>query len=230
MARINKMTMGVFTDVVGKFRNYPKFETFVKLRTKETSTNDLKRQLASYKRLVEKGRKEFEYLAVLEEVIMQNASLQAPLEMVFFRARQYVYVRCAFYRSDVVTSDVRVIVANVDKWKMPYTKLIKNQEFLALAEEKVREKMREVLANTELKLAELTAKREKANAEQVDKPSPKKSSAKKPTVKKPAAKKPAAKKSTTKKPDLVKAELAKPKPKPKVAVIQEDQEIESETK
>lgn len=224
MARVNKMISGVFSTINGNDKKIASYDAFLNSSGLKTNSANIKRYVDLYREEMDKERKKFEYFSALERVIMQQRSMDNISQIRVYKVREYLYARCPFYRDDVATKDVRILVDNAEFWPQSIAKIEKDEKFMKKAKEKLRKLMADILQDsiTKLELIQNELKRgTKKPAEKKEEPAkpaakkaaPKKAEAKKPAPKKPAAKKPAAKKV---------AEA----PKPKMAVIEETVEAE----
>lgn len=177
MARVNKMLSGVFSKIIGGENKMASYDAFLNSSKLKSSSSDFKRYVEQYREAIDKERKKFEYFSTLEKVIMQQASMDNMSQIKIFKIREYLYARCPFYRDDVVTKDVRVIVDNAEFWPQAISKLEADEKFMKKAKDKLRKQMNEILQDSIEKLLRIEFEQNK------------KPSAKKTTEKKPAAKK-----------------------------------------
>lgn len=114
MSRENKLTAGVFTQIVGNERTVPSYERFMKLQDSlKKPSKELKGLLTNYKSLITKNKVSFDIMARLEEVIMQmrvRDNLKfSDIKFIFVRD-QYIYARIPFYRGDKDLNEIRVLI------------------------------------------------------------------------------------------------------------------------
>jgi hypothetical protein len=147
MGRVNKKNEGVFVDLMGTDEKYSAFDVFINSNNPETMSTELETYVRDYKTIVEKHRKEFNKLSVLEEIIMQLRSrenLDIKLSIAGGGSNgtnMYVYARTHFYRKEKVAKDIRVVVDPLEFWqdkiKDSVEDLRKNKEFMNRATEKL---------------------------------------------------------------------------------------------
>lgn len=146
MGRVNKKNDGVFVDLIGTDEKFSAFDVFINNNPSQMS-DELKTYLNDYKSTVEKYRKEFNKLSVLEELIMQTRSREN-LDIKLSIAgggnsgtNMYIYARTHFYRKEKVAKDIRVVVDPVEFWsdkiKTSVEDLRKNKEFMTKATDKL---------------------------------------------------------------------------------------------
>lgn len=140
MARENKLTGGVFTEIVGtpeKLSSYDKFLN-VNIDLSIPHTEELVKHCNRYKDFISMLKPNFEKLAKLEGVIMQlRAKELINEEIKLSLVREYIYARTLFYREDKDTKDIRVIVGKTDVYGDDLDALSNNDEFLRIAKQKL---------------------------------------------------------------------------------------------
>lgn len=144
MARTNKTTAGVFTDIVGDANKFPSYDTFINTQDGlKKPSKDLKGFLNEYKSLVTKNKPIFERMANLEDVIMQIRTIENlnPNEIKFSIVREYIYARIPFHRRDKEAKDVRVIAGLVDVYGTNVDDYYKNPEFMDITTNKLKDAM-----------------------------------------------------------------------------------------
>lgn len=144
MSRHNRLTQIVFGDIVGTDSRVSKFSQF--LSTDESmdinETKELKDCKKLYTKLVTRHAKEFDDLAKLEEIIVQLRCRETVMEeFKLSKVREYIYARALFYRSEKDIKDIRVVVGRTDIWGEDMDTLLKNEKFVKLAVEKLRDAM-----------------------------------------------------------------------------------------
>lgn len=144
MGRVNKLTDGVFSDIVGTGKKVSSYDEFIShIETDSPKLTGLKK---TYEKTILENKKTFMKLAKLEEIILQTRSKESLLkgnikEMKLSLVREYIYARFPFYRKDVATKDIRVIVDKTDVWGDDLNVLMKKKNFIKLATEKLVEAM-----------------------------------------------------------------------------------------
>lgn len=154
MGRENRLTGGVFTEIVGtqdKISSYDKFLN-VNVDLDIPHTDELVKYCNQYKNHIRMMKTSFETLAKLEEVIMQLRSKETIMdELKLSLVREYIYARCLFYREGKGTKDIRVIVGKSDLHGTDIEKLTGDVEFMELAKEKLLKAMdSEITENTKI--------------------------------------------------------------------------------
>lgn len=148
MARINKTTAGVFTDIVGDSNKFPLYDTFIKTQDDlKKPSKDLKGFLSEYKTLVTNNKPMFERMANLEDVIMQMRTREnlTPIEIKFNIVREYIYARIPFHRRDKEAKDVRVIAGLVNVYGTNVDEYYKNPEFMDITTNKLKDAMTSII-------------------------------------------------------------------------------------
>ena len=148
MGRVNKFTDGVFTDIIGNHQQTPDYERFQNLqKTLGNPKGDLKKLLTAYDKHINENKSLFEKLALIEELVMQLRVRDyfANSDIKFNILREYIYARIPFYRTDKETKDIRVIVGLTEFYGEDTDALMKNEEFMVRAREKITSAMDEVI-------------------------------------------------------------------------------------
>jgi hypothetical protein len=149
MGRVNKMTEGVFTDLVGTATQISKYDEFINNIGNKPS-KDLKSLKTAYVNSINTNKDVFIKLAALEEVILQIRSRDEIMtgstdEVKLSLVREYLYARYPFYRKGMTTKDIRVIVDKSEFWGQDLNVLIKNTDFMTKAKEKLVSAMNEII-------------------------------------------------------------------------------------
>ena len=149
MGRVNKMTEGVFTDLVGTATQISKYDEFINNIGNKPS-KDLKSLKTAYVNSINTNKDAFIKLAALEEVILQIRSRDEIMtgstdEVKLSLVREYLYARYPFYRKGMTTKDIRVIVDKSEFWGQDLNVLIKNKDFMSKAKEKLVSAMNEII-------------------------------------------------------------------------------------
>lgn len=159
MGRVNKFTTGVFTDIVGNQKVRPQYDRFIKFKNtlNSKSSEKLNDLIKKYNAKITANKPVFRELANMEDAIMQIRSRENlnPKDIKLNVVREYIYARVPFHRKDTEAKNVRVIVGQVDDWnpwaendllgdiknlKRKHTyinELLKNNEFITIAKEKL---------------------------------------------------------------------------------------------
>jgi hypothetical protein len=145
MGRVNKLTDGVFVDIVGTAKEINLYTEF--LNNIDSKSKNLKSLRKEYDALTGQNKNLFEKLAKLEEVIMQIRAkeliMTGPSEVKLSLVREYLYARYPFYRKGMLTKDIRVIVDKSEFWGDNLNVLLKNKEFMSKATDKLSKAMDE---------------------------------------------------------------------------------------
>lgn len=149
MGRVNKLTDGVFTGIVGNASEVSTYDRFINLQRDLTNSGESDGLLKTYQTLVTENKTVFEQLASLEELVMQlrsrdNIGDDFKLSIV----REYIYARTPFFRRDKGTKDIRVIVGLTEFYGENMFNLMGNEEFVGKAISKLTDAMnQEIGAN-----------------------------------------------------------------------------------
>jgi hypothetical protein len=145
MGRVNKLTDGVFVDIVGTAKEINLYTEF--LNNIDSKSKNLKSLRKEYDALTGQNKNLFEKLAKLEEVIMQirakESIMTGPSDVKLSLVREYLYARYPFYRKGMLTKDIRVIVDKSEFWGDNLSVLLKNKEFMTKATDKLSKAMDE---------------------------------------------------------------------------------------
>lgn len=144
MSRVNKLTDGVFSDLVGTENQISKYDKF--LSNVDPKSKSLKNLKKEYEIMTGSNKNLFNKLAKLEEVILQIRAKESMVnggteELKLSLVRDYLYARYPFYRKGMTTKDIRVIVDKSEFWGEDLDRLTKNKEFITKAIEKLEKVM-----------------------------------------------------------------------------------------
>lgn len=157
MGRVNRETEGVFTDIVGTTSELSSYDVFLRNES-VTQSKVLKDYVEKYKKMIDKNRVTFDNLARLEEIIMQLRSRERISDIKLSLVRQYIYARCSFFRKGKTAKDIRVIVDNVEFWEENMDNLLKNDDFMTKAKNKLIKAMDIEIENNIDEYKQLTSK------------------------------------------------------------------------
>ena len=146
MGRVNKLTDGVFADLVGTSKEIDKYDEF--LNCIDSKSKNLKNLRKEYEIMTGSNKKLFNKLAKLEEIILQIRAKESMVnggteELKLSLVRDYLYARYPFYRKGMTTKDIRVIVDKSEFWGDNLNVLLKNKEFMSKATDKLSKAMDE---------------------------------------------------------------------------------------
>jgi len=144
MGRINKLTEGVFAEMVGTSKEISKYDEF--LNNIDSKSKNLKNLRKDYENMTGSNKDLFNKLSKLEETILQIRSRESmmtgPPDLIKLSlVREYLYARYPFYRKGMTTKDIRVIVDKSEFWGGDLNILVKNKEFMSKAIEKLQKAM-----------------------------------------------------------------------------------------
>lgn len=140
----NKITNGVFIDLIGSDTQVPSYDVFTNYEN-TNKNKKLSKYTKEYKDLITKHKSTIIRMASLEEIIMQLRSVEElntntiKLSLV----RDYIYARAPFFRLGKVTKDIRIIVDRSEFWSTDLDSLLTNQEFMNKAQKKLLDAMNE---------------------------------------------------------------------------------------
>jgi hypothetical protein len=143
MGRVNKLTEGVFTNIVGNSSQISGYDQFISYGDSLSSSKELNQFTSMYRDVITKMKTEFEKIAQLEKIVMQLRSRDNIDDIKLSVVREYVYARCSFYRDDKSTKDIRVIVEKTEFCGQDVDKLLGNKEFMSRAKDKLTSAMNE---------------------------------------------------------------------------------------
>lgn len=141
MGRFNKATEGVFTDIVGGGTQIASYDSFINYGTDLKNSKELKKYTKQYSDLIMENKNTFLKLSKLEEVIMQQRSMENIDDIKLSLVREYIYARCPFYRKGKLSKDIRVIVDKSEFYEESVEDLPKNKAFMDRAIEKLKKAM-----------------------------------------------------------------------------------------
>jgi hypothetical protein len=147
MGRVNKLTDGVFTGIVGNASEVSTYDRFINLQGDLTNSKESNEFLREYQTVITENKVAFDRLSSLEEIIMQLRSRDSigddfKLSIV----REYIYARTPFFRRDKGTKDIRVIVGLTEFYGEDTRKLMGNDEFVQKATTKLTDAMNQEIS------------------------------------------------------------------------------------
>ena len=134
MGRVNKLTEGVFAEMVGTSKEISKYDEFV--NNIDSKSKSLKNLRKDYENMTGSNKNLFSKLAKLEETILQIRAKESMMTgqtdlIKLSLVREYLYARYPFYRKGMTTKDIRVIVDKSEFWGEDLNILVKNKEFMS---------------------------------------------------------------------------------------------------
>jgi hypothetical protein len=148
MGRFNKLTEGVFTDVVRTNSQISKVDVFLNCGDSIDPSKRLMSYTNKYRRYTTQFTLEMEYLAKIEKVILQLRALETMDDIKISILREYIYVRVPFYRTDKSAKDIRVLVGNTEFYGENIQNLFGSEEFMNKAKEKLSRAMESDIQDT----------------------------------------------------------------------------------
>jgi hypothetical protein len=148
MARVNKYTEGVFTEIVGNENSIPSYDRFLNVQNDLVPpTGELKKITEKYRKLITKQKVGFVKLAKMEELIMQLRTMDnlKPNDIKLSILREYVYARVPFYRTDKDSKDVRILIDSYEQYGKDIDSLYDNNELMSLSMEKLKLAMDKII-------------------------------------------------------------------------------------
>jgi hypothetical protein len=145
MGRVNKRTNSAFADLTGNEREVSAYDIFLNLNNPKEPSDKLLGLISNYREYIESNRLLIQRIGLVEELIMQLRTYENMDDIKISNIRNYIYARAPFYRKDIKTKDVRVIVDSTDIWNLSLDELNSNEEFMNKAKQALREKMRVVI-------------------------------------------------------------------------------------
>jgi hypothetical protein len=133
MGRFNKLTEGVFTDIVRTNSQISKVDVFLNYGNQIDSSKRLVNYTEKYRKYMIKLTLKMEYMSKLEKVILQLRALESMDDIKISILREYIYVRTPFYRTDKS--------ANIEN-------LFGSEEFMKKAKEKLTKAMESDIKDT----------------------------------------------------------------------------------
>jgi hypothetical protein len=160
MGRVNKCTKAAFAEIIGTEKTVNEFDLFIKRNNPAKPSAELVELIDEYKTFIDNNRLEIERLGVIEELIMQLRTYENVQGIVLSVVNKYIYARCAFYRKDAKTKDVRTIVGNTEEYGSNVEDLYDKKELMKKAKELLKANMLKVIHNTMERLNDINAKLE----------------------------------------------------------------------
>lgn len=143
-----KHTKGAFIDLIGDPYSYSEMAKFV-INSPLPASEELKSLTKVYSNSVDQITDKLNYLAKLEELILQMRAMENLVEIKLSIVRDdYVYARSPFLRIGSSTKDLRIIVGKTDSLGNDLEKLEKDDVFMERAKRKMKESMKEMIVKT----------------------------------------------------------------------------------
>ena len=148
MGRFNKLTEGVFADIVRTNSQISKVDMFLNCGDQIDSSKRLENYTEKYRKYTMLLTLEMEYMAKLEKVILQLRALESMDDIKISILREYIYVRVPFYRTDKSAKDIRVLVGNTEFYGGNIENLFGSKVFMNKAKEKLSRAMKSDIKDT----------------------------------------------------------------------------------
>lgn len=155
MGRFNKLTEGVFTEVVRTNSQISKVDVFLNCGNQIDSSNRLMSYTEKYRKYTTQLTLKMEYLSKIEKVILQLRALETLDDIKISILREYIYVRVPFYRTDKSAKDIRVLVGNTEFYGENVENLFGSEEFMEKAKEKLTRAMESDIQDTIKEIKEI---------------------------------------------------------------------------
>jgi hypothetical protein len=138
----NKITKGVFTDIIGSDTEIPSYDVFINYNGVKSKT--LNKFSKEYNKLITQHKSTINRMAKLEELILQLRAVESDLDIKLSMVRdEYIYARTPFFRIGKTTKDIRIIVDRCEFWSTDLESLLLNEEFMIKAKTKLIKAMNE---------------------------------------------------------------------------------------
>jgi hypothetical protein len=140
MSKINNVTQGVFTNIVGTSSEISTYNQFINIGEDLNISKDLREVTKTYMKLVNDNKDKFEQLASLEEVMIQMRIRENLNDVKLLLVREYIYARTPFYRKSKKSKDLRVIVNKIEFYPEVGTDvsiLASDERFMSIAKRKL---------------------------------------------------------------------------------------------
>lgn len=134
--KVNRITDGVFTQIMGSDRERTLYDQFMGLENKIKSDRKTRGYLQDYSRLLGKLKVDLQQLKHTEELIILYRIKNNPV-INLSTLREYIYARLVCPRDETRNQDIRVCVANSEFYPGKIEDLEKNEELMTKAKEKV---------------------------------------------------------------------------------------------
>lgn len=142
---MNKITNGVFTDLIGSDTQIPSYDVFTNYEN-TNKNKTLSKYTNEYKGLITKHKSTIIKMAELEEIIMQLRSIDELNDIKLSMVREYIYARAPFFRLGKITKDIRIIVDRSEFWTTDLNSLLTNTDFMTKAKKKLMDAMNEEIS------------------------------------------------------------------------------------
>ena len=141
MGRVNRNVNGVFLNISGNRTKKPAYVEFTSPQKKAPS-KVLIPFISMYNELTGRIKTNIEQLSFLEEIILQQRSIEMMEGMVIYVMRGYIYARIPFFRRDKTDKDIRVLVGTTKKWGTGTPKILSgNPKLIKLSKSKLKSMM-----------------------------------------------------------------------------------------
>jgi len=157
MGKNNRLTEGVFSDIVGNESYYDFLHSDTAMGINPTP--DIIKCKELYIRILNRNREDIQTLAKLEETITQLRCKEvAKKEIKLSQVRGYIYARTPFFRSGKDIKDIRVVVGKTEVYGDNLDALFVNKSFVIQAKEKLMAAMTEQIKQNMTYINELEEK------------------------------------------------------------------------
>ena len=143
-----KHIRGAFIDLIGDTGSYTEPEKFL-INNPSKASSELQFLTTVYQNTVDRISEKLNYLARLEELILQIRAMEDLSEIKLSIVRgEYIYARSPFLRIDSSTKDLRVIVGKIEEFGKNLEELEKNPIFILKAKLKLIKSMKNMIVKT----------------------------------------------------------------------------------
>lgn len=156
--KVNRITDGVFTQIMGNDRERTLYDQFMGLENKIKSDRKTREYLNQYSRLLGKFKVDFQQLKDTEELIILHRIKNNPV-INLSTLREYIYARMVCPRDDTRNQDIRVCVANSEFYPGKIEDLENNKELMDKAKDKIFAQFDKILLEKEYQYNKLYNKK-----------------------------------------------------------------------
>lgn len=156
--KVNRITDGVFTQIMGNDRERTLYDQFMGLENKIKSDRKTRDYLNQYSRLLGKFKVDFQQLKDTEELIILHRIKNNPV-INLSTLREYIYARMVCPRDDTRNQDIRVCVANSEFYPGKIEDLENNTELMDKAKDKIFAQFDKILLEKEYQYNKLYNKK-----------------------------------------------------------------------
>jgi len=150
----NKLSKGVFTEIVETEKKKSLFNQFITDVSSDDNSQTVNQLLSRYKKLISNYENVFKELALIEESILQIKTRDSVRDIKLYMVRDYIYARTNFFRLGNDFKDIRIIVDKINNYGITednLSSLLENEKFMDKLTRKLNSVMdNEIKTNTDL--------------------------------------------------------------------------------